>query len=112
LGHHRQSDGLSEQFVLEVKAPTKVKNEKYYVNSKGLTNKVKVQLQLQMLLTGKKTGFLCLASPMFESDRKVETYREDFDEPYIMSLMEQAVTFWQQNIIPIISKKKSLNNFF
>ena len=63
-------DGIFSTHVLEIKCPLTAKTELNYIDSNGRTEKVKSQIQLQMVFTGREMGFLCVADPDFEKNQK------------------------------------------
>jgi len=65
-------DGLSEEYVIEVKCPTKDKTMSHYLRASGPAPQVYAQIQLQMDFAKKKEGLLCVAHPDFETSENVD----------------------------------------
>ncbi|KAJ8913990.1 hypothetical protein NQ315_008982 [Exocentrus adspersus] len=59
-------DAIIDNFVVEIKCPTKEKTVTNYIKSNQIVNKYKAQIHLQMLATEKKKGLFCVADPNFE----------------------------------------------
>jgi len=56
-------DVINEQYVIEIKCPSSNETMKTYLRENGsLGSKCLAQIQLQMLLTGRKKGFLLCCS--------------------------------------------------
>lgn len=63
-------------------------------------------MNLHMLLTGTKTGYFCVASSKFESNKEVKIVEVNFDERYYNSLMKAATYFWIEHIFPRLHRQK------
>ncbi|KAJ8915458.1 hypothetical protein NQ315_003221 [Exocentrus adspersus] len=59
-------DAITDEFVVEIKCPTKEKTVTNYIKNNQIVNKYKAQIHLQMLATEKKKGLFCVADPNFE----------------------------------------------
>ncbi|XP_030762458.1 uncharacterized protein LOC115887233 [Sitophilus oryzae] len=53
-------DGISKDYVVEIKCPSSVKNKNTYIKDNNITAKFKGQLHLQMLCANKKKGCFVL----------------------------------------------------
>lgn len=95
-------DGISTEYVIEVKCPYKEKTVERYIRQGEITNKFYYQIQLQMLLCGKNKGLFCVASPKFEDDKKVEILEIHLNEERVMEIMDQANIFWNNAIYPLL----------
>ncbi|KAF4529663.1 hypothetical protein B566_EDAN017963 [Ephemera danica] len=94
-------DGLTETAVYEVKCPSEIKTRKYYIDKCGKPQiKVLCQIQMQMFLTKKRKGYLCIASPEFESDSKVEIFEIMYDEKVVNNLIAKCRMFWRKDWLP------------
>nr|CAH7761146.1 unnamed protein product [Callosobruchus chinensis] len=60
-------DGITDEFVIEVKCPSKNKNFKNYICNGAPRKKIMAQIQLQMYFMGKKEDIFCIAHDNFES---------------------------------------------
>ncbi|KAF4518931.1 hypothetical protein B566_EDAN006770 [Ephemera danica] len=88
-------DGINNEAIYEVKSPSKNETKKYYIKENGsLQHKVEAQIQVQMLLTKRNVGYLCLASPTFELDKSVEVIRVPFDKNKAEKVANKANLFW------------------
>lgn len=99
------SDGLSQDYVIEVKCPINKQTSKNYVSEGGeITPKFKAQIMMQMLAANKKKGLFCVADPEFEKNKAVEILTIDFDENFITPLILDAIDFWKENILDKLLK--------
>jgi YqaJ-like viral recombinase domain len=95
-------DGVSQDFVFEIKCPSKNETIKNYVLDGIIRPKYLAQISLQMKLCKKQKGIFCIASPSFEEDQQLECYPVDLDETFLLELMTKAEKFWVDNIYPKI----------
>jgi hypothetical protein len=100
-------DGIDENSVYEIKCPAANENiKKYYVSkNEQLHDKVKAQINLQMLLTGRKKGVLVIADQNFEQNRKISTHEVKFDNSYTNNLVEKCTKFYKENIFEKVLNK-------
>ncbi|XP_030746033.1 uncharacterized protein LOC115874875 [Sitophilus oryzae] len=84
-------DGISKDYVVEIKCPSSVKNKNTYIKDNNITAKFKGQLHLQML---------CDASPDFEESNNVEILEIDFDEQFANELTAAAIENWENFVFP------------
>lgn len=99
-------NGISEEYVLEIKCPSKEKTVCLYIKNGEIVNKYKAQIQLQMHLFGKQKGIFCVADPFFETNGKVTLWYVDYDQEFIENIIEAAEAFWKENVFPFL-----LNSF-
>lgn len=100
-------DGLTKTHVIEIKCPTsEAAFNTYFKENNQPSDKHKAQMHLQMLLTGRKKGYFCVASPKFESNKYVKIVEVDFDEQYCNTLIEAATKFWMEHIFPRLYRQK------
>ncbi|GBL96060.1 hypothetical protein AVEN_104305-1 [Araneus ventricosus] len=99
-------DGISNEFVVEIKSPSteKVNN---YVKNNIITEKYIAQVQMQMLFWKKKESLFCIAAADFETSKEVNILTVDIDEQYWLDILEKCIIFWKNAIFPLL--KKSLN---
>lgn len=89
-------DAVGNDFVVEIKCPSSMKTFKNYITDDGqLTNKCKAQINMQMFACKKKKGFFGVADPSFEETKVVTVVCTDYDEEFIMPILESAVDFWK-----------------
>ncbi|KAJ8670103.1 hypothetical protein QAD02_001362 [Eretmocerus hayati] len=93
-------DGISDDFIVEVKCPAKAKSVEKYVKKGEITSKFKAQMMLQMLAAGKRKGLFCVADVDFEQNKKVKIIELVYDEDFINAIIAGAVAFWKENIFP------------
>lgn len=95
-------DGISEDYVLEIKCPSKESTiEKYFKNG-AITAKTRAQLQFQMYLYRKAQGILAVADPQFEENKKIRFVLDNYDYEFISSLAENADNYWAEKIFPLL----------
>lgn len=73
-------DGLNSQYVFEIKCPFKEETIKNYVENGKVKDKTYFQMQMQMFMCGKQKGFLIVADPEFERNKKITEIEVQFDE--------------------------------
>lgn len=91
-------DGLTTDFVIEIKCPFKNKNFKNYVCDGIPTKKYMAQIQLQMYFAKKKKGIFCLAHDNFEITKNIDICKVNLDVTYCEYLIKEAVNFWKDHI--------------
>ena len=93
-------DSINDEFVIEVKCPMSEKTRANYVNPSGaIQPKFYAQIQLQMLMCGRKKGLFCVASPSYENDEKVQIIDVDYDDEFISEIIDAYLTFWKKAIL-------------
>lgn len=98
-------DGICEDSIIEIKCPISAKTYKNYIKNGQASEKYNAQIQLQMYLTGKKTGYFCVADPDYTTNTKVEIISVPFNQEYVDKLIsEKLVPFWKNNIYPLLYK--------
>lgn len=94
-------DGINDQYVIEIKCPSSTETMKSYLRENGsLGPKCLAQIQLQMLLTGRKKGLFCVALPDFEKTQKVQIVEVFYDAIFMNDLLNRATSFWKAAIFP------------
>lgn len=99
-------DGISKDYVIELKCPFKDKTVTTYIKNGQVTKRYLAQMQLQMLFAKKRKGLFCVAAPDFESSEKVDIIEVEFDPDFCDDLIEKALCFWRSDIFPLIVKNK------
>lgn len=92
-------DGLTSEYVVEIKCPSTMKGKESFVKNNVLSSKSKAQIQLQMFFCNKIKGLFCVANENFESNKKVEIF-EDYDENYCIDLLDKSTHFWKTSVFP------------
>lgn len=93
-------DGISKDYVIEIKCPSSLKNINSYIKDNNITAKFKGQLHLQMLCAKKKKGLFCVASPDFEESNNVQILEIDYDEHFANELTAAAIENWKNFVFP------------
>lgn len=91
-------DGISEEFVVEIKCPFSKKNFKNYIRDGEVTKKYMAQIQLQMLFAEKTMGLFCIAHEDFETSNNVDIYIVDYNEQFCSQLMDRSLSFWKKSV--------------
>ncbi|XP_047986759.1 uncharacterized protein LOC125226722 [Leguminivora glycinivorella] len=97
-------DGMTNNFIVEIKCPSSLEAVKSYVVNNNIKEKFKAQCQIQMLSTGVKKCAFCVADPEFEINKKVQILWLKFDAVYANKLLKKSEVFWKNNIYPKILK--------
>lgn len=95
-------DGLTKDAVIEIKCPTQAKTKDRYIKNGVIMEKFNAQVQLQMYATGMRKCYFCVADSKFEENKKVDILLLHYDSAYTHNLLEKLVTFWKNNIYPIL----------
>lgn len=98
-------DGITDTYCIEIKCPTKEENIANYVYKNEVRKKYYIQMQMQMLFTNKTKGLLCIASPNFESTKKIYFHEVSFNKDECLEIMQLAKDFWKHAIFPKIVDK-------
>ncbi|KAJ8721028.1 hypothetical protein PYW08_006493 [Mythimna loreyi] len=98
-------DGISEQFLVEIKCPFTEETIKNYLQDGKPSKKCYAQMQLQMYVCGIKKSYFCIADSKFESNKKVNIIDVDFNEEYINTLLNY---FYSGKLIFILCYLKCL----
>ncbi|RVE45127.1 hypothetical protein evm_010236 [Chilo suppressalis] len=93
-------DGLTSDYVIEIKCPSTKKGKENFVKNNVLCSKSKAQIQIQMFLCNKAKGLFCVANENFESNKEVEILQEDYDKDYCNDLLEKSTHFWKTSVFP------------
>lgn len=93
-------DGVTKDFVIEIKCPISAKTFKNYIRNNELTEKVKAQINSQMKATGLKKGLFCVADPSFELTKELHLYWTELDEIFLNNLLDKALHFWERFVYP------------
>ncbi|RVE53270.1 hypothetical protein evm_002103 [Chilo suppressalis] len=91
-------DGLTDDYVVEIKCPMKQNTFNTYYNNGKLGNKYYAQIQTQMKITGKSKALFCIAHVDFETSKNVDVHEVVYDDKYCEDLFKKAVMFWTENI--------------
>ncbi|XP_008476270.1 uncharacterized protein LOC103513235 [Diaphorina citri] len=95
-------DGVTENFVIEVKAPSSEKTFRTYFtpNMESPAPKYMAQVQLQMYLLGQERAIFAVAKPNYEETYEVVSIIVEFDLALITDLLQRARDFWKKSIFP------------
>jgi hypothetical protein len=97
-------DGISNEFVLEVKSPYTAISMKNYFDDKGPKLKYRLQILLQILMSDKQYGIFCVAKEDFETSKKIKIMKVARDDALVLQYMSKAESFWMTNIFPKLLK--------
>jgi len=96
-------DAVTKNFVVEVKCPVSLKSEERYITKDNqIDNKYFAQIQLQMFMQNVKKGYFCMAKHDFETSQNIIVICVDYDEQFLMKIINKAMNFWKQNIFPLL----------
>ncbi|XP_035773710.1 uncharacterized protein LOC118456754 [Anopheles albimanus] len=98
-------DGISDEFVLEIKCPYTPKTYACYVDVSKLSKKYFAQIQLQMHMTHRKKALLGVAALDFETTKKVTKVWIDYDKEYVANIMEDSLAFWRDAVFKAMLRK-------
>lgn len=93
-------DGISEEYVIEIKCPFSTKTVERYIKNGIISKKFYYQVQLQMMFAKRQKALFCVASPTFEMDKRVEILEVDFEREEIMDILDLSKQFWVNSIYP------------
>ncbi|KAK4882331.1 hypothetical protein RN001_005650 [Aquatica leii] len=88
-------DGITSEYVIEVKCPSSEKILRNYIKNGDPTEKFKAQLHLQMLCTNKQKGLFCVADPNFDQNNLITILTVDYDENYMHNLIVRSLNNWK-----------------
>ncbi|KAL4714235.1 hypothetical protein ACJJTC_009587 [Scirpophaga incertulas] len=98
-------DGKSGKITFEIKCPASEKTLKSFANEEGkITAKYFAQIQKQMYCAHANESYFCVASSDFETINNVIIIKVDYDQQYVTSLLDRVVSFWKENIFPVLYK--------
>ncbi|KAL1493914.1 hypothetical protein ABEB36_009594 [Hypothenemus hampei] len=83
-------DGISDEYVIDMKCPSKEATVKNYLHNGIVAKKYFYQLQMQMMFANKNKGLFCVALSNFEKDKNVQIIELIFEEDKIMEIIELA----------------------
>ncbi|KAF4513956.1 UNVERIFIED_CONTAM: hypothetical protein B566_EDAN018198 [Ephemera danica] len=91
-------DGITEKFVVEIKAPFFEKTFSNYISEHNEpTIRYKLQILLQMAICNKDYGYFCVADPKFESNNIVTIVKVNRDDDLLKSYLNKAQCFWSKH---------------
>lgn len=91
-------DGITEEFCVEVKCPSKEKTVENYIKNNEIVKKYYYQLQMQCFFSNKDKGLFCVASPDFENDKVVNIFEISLNKEEIENIIDLALTYWRDNV--------------
>lgn len=92
-------DGITKDYVIEIKCPTSSKTTESYIKDGIISNKCKAQIQLQMYFAEKRKCLFCIASPQFEQDKSLAIHEVDYDENYCLTILSGCTAFWKKAVL-------------
>lgn len=99
------ADGITADAstLIEIKCPSSEATITSYVRNGVVKDKVKLQMQLQMLMHGLQKSVLCIASPNFEQNGEITTIPVCFENATRVAL-SQAEEFYENTLFPKLLK--------
>lgn len=98
-------DGITPDFVLEIKCPSTYHSWKLCTNEDTFPEAYRAQVQLAMHLTGRPKALIAVASCIYEESKEVTQFWIPYDETYIVETIDKAVEFYENNIFPSLLEK-------
>ena len=96
-------DAFNDEVVVEIKCPISSKTKRNYIDENNkMQPKYNAQIQFQMLLCDRKKGLFCVASPTFETDRKVTIVTVEYDDAFVSELIDKCLLFWKNSVFPLL----------
>lgn len=93
-------DGMTDDYIFEIKCPSQTKTVKNYIENGTVKPKVNYQMQLQMFMSNKTKGYLCVADPEYEKNKKLIRIEVMLDRKLIADALQTAQKFWETVIFP------------
>ncbi|XP_058448031.1 uncharacterized protein LOC131428256 [Malaya genurostris] len=100
-------DGISDDFVLEIKCPNTPRKYKRYIDVKKLPRKCFAQIQLQMHLTHNAKALLGVAAVDFETTRNVAQVWIEYNRQYVDKVVKDACKYWKKSVFPALLGKRT-----
>ncbi|XP_074109918.1 uncharacterized protein LOC141534458 [Cotesia typhae] len=94
-------DAIDDEFVVEIKCPTSQKSFRTYIdtdNYNKIAMKYFIQMQMQMLFTGRNKAMFIVADPTFEETRQFKSIIIDYDSQVVEKLLKDLSKFWKNYI--------------
>lgn len=97
-------DGVTSNAIIEIKCPSSQKSLDTFLPKGKISLKCNAQMQLQMLMTGKREGIFCVADPNFEENEQIYVKKLKYDDAHTQALINKCLVFWSKNIFPKLLK--------
>lgn len=95
-------DGIDDDYIFEIKCPTKKKTVKDYIENGVPSKKVYFQMQLQMLMSGRSKGILAVADPEFEKNKEIIEAEVHLNKNELDRVLDECKKFWKETIFPLL----------
>lgn len=95
-------DGIDDEYIFEIKCPSKRKTLSNYILNGTPKEKVFYQMQLQMAMSGRCKGILVVADPAYEINKRLTEVEVTFDKSKVDAIVEKCEKFWKQTIFPLL----------
>ena len=89
-------DGIGADFIVEIKCPMYDRTVALYVKNGVTSMTCFYQLQWQMLVSKKEIGYLVVADPKFETNKKLQLVTVPFASSEATSMAEIALKFYEE----------------
>ena len=99
-------DGITEEYILEIKCPNSEKKMKEYLSNGKVAVKYNTQMHLQMYFAKKQKGLFCVANYDFETSKEFILVSVKYDKLYCNNVIKQCVEFWKKAIFPMLENCK------
>lgn len=104
-------DGRYQNTTFEIKCPVSAKTSENYIDKEGrIKEKYFAQVQIQMYCAHTTESYFCVANSDFTKNNEVTLLKVEFDQQYVMSLLDSVVAFWKNNIFSVLSKSVTTNS--
>lgn len=97
-------DGITEQYVIEVKCPLTDKAMCRYIKDNQVPLKYKTQVQLQMHFFNKNKALFCVAASDFETTANVNIIEINYEKKFCEEILKKCLLFWINAIFPLLYK--------
>lgn len=94
-------DGICDTHIVEIKCPTTAQDmARYMSDGEQLSPKYYTEMQVQMYVSGKAAGVVCVADPDFEKNKNIYIQTVALDRNYAKDVMTKAQEYWRNFIFP------------
>jgi hypothetical protein len=93
-------DGITDNFIVEIKCPWSSKTKIKYFDDNGPKMKHKLQVLLQIIMCEKEAGYFCVAHEDFENSKVVHIMKVERDNNLVLQYMSKSELFWDTYIFP------------
>lgn len=84
---------------------------KNYIKDKNVAKKCYAKVQIHMYVTGIKKCLFCLAHWDFHKNNEVAIIVVNFDNDYVVKLVNSLISFWKVSVYPLLERIKQHNKW-